>query len=111
MANTNSFECSQLRDLIGQFRRALPTSAHPRAQLLRFLKSRGIATGIAPKIFIIDIFDAGEGRGFMCRFTLYERPDAINFVAPLCQFSFDRRHPLGRRLAKIYTGPSGIVAA
>jgi len=86
--------------LIHHLRDALPLSARPRPALLAFLRARGAIGRGAPRLVVVDIFDAGGTQGLMCRFEIADEIDAPSFVAPLTQVALDRRHPLAQRLAE-----------
>ncbi|MFO1125919.1 MAG: hypothetical protein U1E25_12045 [Methylocystis sp.] len=96
--------------LVQNLRRALPASAHPRGALLDFLRARGAAMGRhAPRLSIVDIFDAGEARGLMCRFTIAEDGEAASFIAPLAQVALARRRPVRSRVARRRQAPPGAA--
>lgn len=84
--------------LIQSLRGALPLSARPRAALLSFLRARGVTGRNAPRLVIVDVFDAGA-QGLMCRFEIAEESMASGFVAPLAQIALDRRYRFVQRLA------------
>ena len=46
---------------IQNLRRALPLSAHARPALIGFLRERGVIGRGAPRLVVLDIFDAGDG--------------------------------------------------
>lgn len=81
---------------IHHLRRALPLSAHPRPPLLAFLRERGIVTRGAPRLIVLDVFNAGYAGGVMCRFAIAEDSEASSFIAPLAQVALERRHPAAR---------------
>ncbi len=83
----------QLR-FVQNLRRALPVSAHARPALLAFLRARGAIGRASPRLMIVDIFDAGEDRGVMCRFTIAGETEGAAFVAPLAQLALDRRRAI-----------------
>jgi hypothetical protein len=111
MAGKCSFDIAQLESHIAQLRRSLPISAYPRAQLLAFLSGRGIETRTMPKLFVIDIFNAGDGRGLLCRFNLCDEPSRGHFVAPLSQLSLDKRRSVGLRFLKMNAIRAQVVVA
>ncbi|MBG0792001.1 hypothetical protein IYY11_00575 [Methylocystis sp. H62] len=90
------FDCAKRGSLVQNLRRALPLSAHPRPALIGFLRERGVVTRGAPRLVVLDIFDAGEACGVMCRFALAEESEASSFIAPLAQVALARRHPAAR---------------
>ncbi|MGB5085971.1 MAG: hypothetical protein WBO09_15540 [Methylocystis silviterrae] len=94
------FERVNRESLIHHLREALPLSARPRPALLAFLRARGAIGRSAPRLVVVDIFDAGGTQGLMCRFEIAGEVDAPSFVAPLTQLALDRRHPLAQRLAE-----------
>jgi hypothetical protein len=98
------FENSQESGLIDQLRRALPIRAYPRPPLIAFLAAHGVAVQRAPRLSIVDVFQGGNGLGLMCRLSLHGARDVHTFVAPFSQIAMDRRHPLGKRLARLGTG-------
>ncbi|RNJ51787.1 hypothetical protein [Methylocystis hirsuta] len=77
---------------IHHLRRALPLSAHARPALIAFLRERRIVTRGAMRLVILDIFDAGDASGVMCRFAIAEDSEASSFIAPLAQVALERRH-------------------
>ncbi len=77
-------------------RRALPLSAHARPALIAFLRERGVVAHGATRLVILDIFDAGDAGGVMCRFAIAEDSEASSFIAPLAQVALQRRHPAAR---------------
>ncbi|MDP3552931.1 hypothetical protein [Methylocystis sp.] len=81
---------------IHNLRRALPLAAHARPALLAFLRARGVNGRGAPRLIVLDVFDAGEDRGLMCRFAIAEDGEASSFIAPLAQVALARRHPAAR---------------
>ncbi|NUJ80409.1 hypothetical protein HUN39_10295 [Methylocystis sp. FS] len=82
--------------LVQNLRRALPLSAHPKQALIAFLRERGVVTRGAPRLVVLDIFDAGAAGGLMCRFAIAEDGEASSFIAPLTQVALYRRHPGAR---------------
>ncbi len=88
----------QLR-FVQNLRRALPVSAHARPALLAFLRARGAIGRASPRLMIVDIFDAGEDRGLMCRFTIAGETEEAAFVAPLAQLALDRRRAIVSNVA------------
>jgi hypothetical protein len=89
------FDRQSLHRRLDRLRRTLPASGHPRSALLAELRARGAAGRAAPRLSVIDIFDAGQEGGLMCRFFVADQ-GARSFVAPLSHIAFDRRHPLAR---------------
>ncbi|MGD9545486.1 MAG: hypothetical protein AB7F41_13685 [Methylocystis sp.] len=83
--------------LVQSLRSALPLSARPRPALLDFLRARGASGRNAPRLVIVDIFNAGA-QGLMCRFKIADESDAADFVAPLAQIALDRRYRSAQRL-------------
>lgn len=77
--------------ILQNLRRALPVSAHARPALLDFMRARGAIGNAAPRLTIIDIFDAGQDRGLMCRFSIAGEAEGRGFVAPLAQLALIRR--------------------
>jgi hypothetical protein len=77
--------------LLHNLRRALPVSAHARPALLDFMRARSVIGHASPRLTIIDIFDAGQDRGLMCRFAIAGEAEGRGFVAPLAQLALDRR--------------------
>lgn len=90
------FDCAKRGSLVQNLRRALPLSAHPRPALIGFLRERGVVTRGAPRLIVLDIFDAGAAGGLMCRFAITEDGDAASFIAPLAQVALQRKHPAAR---------------
>jgi hypothetical protein len=82
--------------VIHNLRRALPVSAHARPALIAFLRERGVIARGATRLVILDIFDAGDAGGVMCRFAIAEDSEAASFIAPLAQLALARRHPAAR---------------
>jgi hypothetical protein len=59
---------------------------------------------------VLDIFDAGEDRGVMCRFAITEDGEASSFIAPLAQVALARRHPAARlRVGRQRQPPPGAA--
>lgn len=87
------FDCAKRGSLVQNLRRALPLSAHPKRALIGFLRERGVVTRGAPRLVVLDIFDAGAAGGVMCRFAIAEDGEASSFIAPLEQVALQRRHP------------------
>lgn len=85
-------------NLVQSLRDALPLSARPRPALLAFLRVRGMSSRNAPRLVIVDIFDAGA-QGLMCRFEIAGDVSACGFVAPLAHIALDRRYRFMQRLA------------
>lgn len=83
---------------IDRLRRTLRASGYPRPTLLSELRIRKAVGRSTPKLTVIDLIDAGEGKGLLCRFLVDDR-DARSFVSPLSQIALDRRHPLARAIA------------
>ena len=98
----------------GQFilrlRRALPLPAHPRPALIAFLRERGVIARGAPRLILLDVFDAGGVGGvseMMCRFVVAEDGDGSNFIAPFAQVALQRRRPARSRVARQRRPPPG----
>ncbi|MCQ4191400.1 hypothetical protein, partial [Methylocystis suflitae] len=87
------FDHAKNGSLVQNLRRALPLSAHARPALIAFLRERGVIARGAPRLVILDIFDAGDAGGVLCRFAIAEDSGASSFIAPLAQVALDRRHP------------------
>ncbi len=85
------YEHGKQQRFVQNLRRALPVSAHARPALLAFLRARGAIGRGSPRLTVIDIFDAGQDRGLMCRFTIAGEGEARGFVAPLAQLALERR--------------------
>ncbi|CCJ07911.1 hypothetical protein [Methylocystis sp. SC2] len=77
---------------IHNLRRALPLSARPKQALMAFLRERGVVTRAAPRLVVLDVFDAADAGGLMCRFAIAEVREASSFIAPLAQVALERRH-------------------
>jgi hypothetical protein len=90
------FDHERQERLVENLRRTLPLSAHPRPPLLAFLRARGLNGRGAPRLIVLDIFDAGATGGLMCRFAIAEDGEAASFIAPLAQVALARRHPAAR---------------
>jgi hypothetical protein len=103
------FDCAKRGSLVDNLRRALPLSAHPRPPLTAFLRARGLNGRGAPRLVILDIFDAGADRGLMCRFAIAEDSEASSFIAPLAQVALQRRHPARSRVARRQAPPPGAT--
>jgi len=71
------------RCFIEQTRRSLPASAYPRRTLLEFLQMRGAFSKGALRLKVIDVFNAGERAGPMCRFIVGGERAPGSFVAPI----------------------------
>lgn len=85
------FDHGEQKRFVQNLRRALPVTAHARPALLTFLRARGAIGRGSPRLTVIDIFDAGQGCGLMCRFTIAGETDGAAFVAPLEQLALERR--------------------
>lgn len=85
---------------IQNLRRALPLPAHARPALIAFLRNCGVIGRGAPRLIILDVFDAGDVGGVMCRFAIAEDDGASGFIAPLAQVAIERRRPAARRVAR-----------
>ncbi|MBM3577493.1 MAG: hypothetical protein FJX40_07480 [Alphaproteobacteria bacterium] len=94
-----NFDRVRQESLVHNLRGALPLSAHPRPPLLAFLRERGAIGRNAPRLVVVDIFDAGETQGLMCRFEIAGDVNVSGFVAPLAQIALDRRHPLAQQFS------------
>ncbi|MGD9658115.1 MAG: hypothetical protein AB7U61_10865 [Methylocystis sp.] len=103
------FDNAKTGSLVQNLRRALPLSAHPRPALIAFLRERGVVTRGAPRLAVLDVFDAGGAAGLMCRFAI-AGVDASSFVAPLEQVAFERRHPTRPRLLRRRRAPPSGAA-
>ncbi len=104
------FDQAKQGQFILHLRRTLPLSAHPRPPLLAFLRARGLNGRGAPRLIVLDIFDAGEDRGLMCRFAIAEDSEASSFIAPLAQVALARRHPAARlRVGRQRQTPPGAA--
>jgi len=95
---------------IHQLRGALPLPAHARPALIVFLRERGVVTRGAPRLVILDVFNAGEVGGLMCRFAVAENSDSSNFIAPLAQVALERRHPARLRAGRRRSAPPSGAA-
>jgi hypothetical protein len=89
------------RRLVDRLRRALPVAAYPRQRLLAFLIARGVVVHGKPRLLVIDVFDAGNAFGLMCRFSLRNGDGGRDLVAPLGQIALDQKHPAARALARL----------
>ncbi|MGJ0424668.1 hypothetical protein [Methylocystis sp.] len=94
------FDCAKKGRLVHHLRRALPLSAHARPALIAFLRERGVITRGATRLVILDIFDAGDAGGVLCRFAIAEDSEASSFIAPLTQVAIERRHPARLRAGR-----------
>ncbi|MFO1126693.1 MAG: hypothetical protein U1E25_16405 [Methylocystis sp.] len=94
---------------VHHLRRALPLPAHPKKALIAFLRERGVVTRGAPRLVILDVFDAGTASGMMCRFAIAEDGEAASFIAPLAQVALERRHPARLRVARRRQPPPGAA--
>lgn len=84
------FDQVKRSNFIQNLRRALPLSAHARPPLIAFLRARGVIGRGAPRLVILDAFDAGEASGLMCRFAIAGEVERRAFVTPLAQLALDR---------------------
>jgi hypothetical protein len=100
-AKMNIAEADIRRDLT-RYRRLLPVAAYPRPALLATLRSKGVIGRSSPRLSIVDMFDAGEPFGLLCRFSAID-VGGREFVAPIRQVSiaFDRSAPPNRRLNSV----------
>jgi hypothetical protein len=101
MEKLMNFDHDKEQRSIDRLRHFLPIAAFPRRPLLIFLSARGVAGRGAPRLLVTDLFDAGEGYGLMCRFSLFGGGGVGSFVAPLSHIALDRRHPAARALARL----------
>ncbi len=97
------FDHQSLCRQIDRLRRALPAYGHPKTALLAELPMRGVTGRAAPRLSVIDIFDA-SGVGVLCRFLVAGQGQR-SFIAPLSQIFLDRRHPLGPAVAACGCAP------
>ncbi len=100
------FDHAKNGSLVQNLRRALPLSAHARPALIAFLRERGVIARGAPRLVILDIFDAGD---VLCRFAIAEDSGASSFIAPLAQVALERRHPARLRAGRRRQPPPGAV--
>ena len=106
MERQMDFDQAKQGQFILRLRLTLPLSAHPRPALIAFLRERGVVAHGAPRLVVLDVFDAG---GMMCRFALAEDGDASSFIAPLAQVALARRHPARLRVARRRRPPPGAA--
>jgi hypothetical protein len=93
-----------LNTSIERLRAALPRTARARQALIDALRARGLTGRWTPRLVVVDVFDAGESLGIMCRFELGgDRPES-SFVAPLEQIVFDHNHRFNRESARPLQG-------
>jgi hypothetical protein len=97
-----SLKCKGTLGLVELARQSLPASAYPRKTLMEFLHKRGVLSMDMPKLSVVDVFNAGESAGLMCRFVVARGQVSGPFVAPLNQLAIDRRHPLARVLSNFW---------
>jgi hypothetical protein len=90
-----NFDHGRQERFVEQLRRSLPLSAHASPALLAFLRALGAIGRGSPRLMVINVFDAGEGRSLMCRFTVVGEGAGRGFVAPLAQLALDRRRTVG----------------
>lgn len=83
---------------IDRLRRSLPVAGYPRGALLAKLREKGVICRCAPRLRVVDVFDAGAHAGVICRFVV-EGQDERSFVAPLTQIALGRRQPLARAIS------------
>ncbi|MGD9545877.1 MAG: hypothetical protein AB7F41_00595 [Methylocystis sp.] len=95
---------------IQNLRRALPLPAHARPALIAFLRERGVIARGAPRLIILDVFDAGAAGGLMCRFSIADGAEASSFIAPLAQVALERKHPERPRLLRRRQAPPSGAA-
>ncbi len=104
------FDQAKQGQFILHLRRALPLSAHPRPALIAFLRARGLIGRAAPRLIVLDVFDAGADRGLMCRFAIAEDGEASSFISPLAQVALARRNPAARlRVGRQRQPPPGAA--
>lgn len=94
------FDQAKRAHFIHRLRRALPLSAHPRPALIAFLRERGVVGRGAPRLVILDVFDAGDAGGLLCRFAVAEDGDGSSFIAPFAQVALQRKHSARLRVAR-----------
>lgn len=103
------FDCARKGSLVDNLRRALPLPAHPKQALTAFLRERGVVARGAQRLIVLDVFDAGDAGGLMCRFAIAEDGEASSFIAPLAQVALERRHPARLRVARRRQQPPGAA--
>jgi hypothetical protein len=90
--------------LIFRLRRFLPLTVHGRPGLVGRLKKERPEVNGASRLYITNIYDAGE-TGLMCAIKL--DPDsgaAPVLVASIDEIAIDRRHPITREVALYQRG-------
>jgi hypothetical protein len=87
---------SDLNAEIERLRAALPRPARARQVLVDVLRARGLTGREVPRLVVVDIFDAGESLGLMCRFEMGGDLSASSFVAPLKQIALDHKNRFTR---------------
>ena len=86
--------------LVQKLRRALPLTAHGRPSLTAALRRRLPGGCRVPRVTIIDVFDAGEKDGLMCRVDVQGAIDEpVIVVAPITHLAFNRRLPIAHEIA------------
>jgi len=103
------FDCAKRGSFVHNLRRALPLSGHPRPALIAFLRERGLNGRGAPRLIVLDVFDAGDAGGLMCRFAVAEDGGGASFIAPLAQVALQRRRPVRSRVARQRRPPPGAA--
>ena len=82
--------------IVQNLQRFRPVTVHARAALLAFLRARGAIGRGSPRLTAIDVFDAGQDRGLMCRFKIAGEAEGRGFVAPLAQVALGRRRAVAQ---------------
>lgn len=103
------FDRVKSTNFVHHLRRALPLPAHPKEALIAFLRERGVVARGAPRLVILDVFDAGDAGELMCRFAVAEDRDGSSFIAPLAQVALQRRHSARSRVTRRRQAPPGAA--
>ncbi len=94
-------DLARQHSFVERLRLTLPRTAHARPTLIDFLRARGVTARGAPRLVVVDVFDAGEPFGLMCRFQIGDDLHASSFVAPLAQVALDRSRQLARECTEM----------
>jgi histidinol-phosphate/aromatic aminotransferase/cobyric acid decarboxylase-like protein len=87
MEQQMDWERGKREQLFQRLRRSLPLTAYPRPALFAFLKTHRVMGRGSPRLTLVDVFDAGQDRDLMCRFTIEGETEGRGFVAPLAQLA------------------------
>jgi hypothetical protein len=87
--------------LANRLQRFLPLRAYGRPPLIGMLRRHSPYTTASSRLLVMNVFDAGEQSGLMCKVHLASGASASSvLVVPVTLLAFDRRHPISREVAE-----------